>query len=95
MSDLNDKARQQFKIDKVVTGGVVVGTVEYSSPADLKGVTRGDVIESVSVNHGTTKELASAKDFADLVNDLKPDQSVVLLIHHGKNSSFIYLTPQN
>ncbi len=93
VNDLTDKTRQQFGVDAVVTSGVVVGTVQYSSPADLKGVTRGDVIESVSVNHGSTRQLLSAKDFADVANELKPDQSVVLLIHHGKSSSFIFLAP--
>jgi len=93
--DLNDKTRQQFALDKAITVGVVASTVEYSSPADMKGITRGDVIESVSINHGSTHELSSAKDFADVVNNLKPDQGVVLLVRHGTTSSFIYLTPQN
>jgi serine protease Do len=93
VSDLNDKTRQQFGVDATVTSGVVVGTVQYSSPAELRGVARGDVIESVSVNHGSTRQLTSAQDFANLANDLKPDQSVVLLVHHGKSSSFIYLAP--
>jgi S1-C subfamily serine protease len=94
VSDLNDKSRQQFSIDKVVQGGVIVGSVQYSSPADMKGVTRGDIIESVSIDHGATRQLTSANDFAEVAKDLKPDQSVVLLVHHGKSSSFIFLAPQ-
>ncbi len=93
--DLNDKTRQQFGLDQSITVGVVASTVQYSSPADMKGINRGDVIESVSVNHGSTKELTSAQDFANVANSLKSDQGVVLLVHHGKTSSFIYLTPQN
>jgi serine protease Do len=95
VNDLNASTRQQFSVDKAVTAGVVASTVEYSSPADMKGITRGDVIESISINHGSTLQLASAKDFADLANTLKPDEGVVLLVHHGKSSSFIYLTAPN
>ena len=94
VNDLNQKSRLQFAVDSVVTAGVVVGNVQYSSPADLKGISRGDVIESVSVNHGATKQLTSAQDFSDFTGTLKPDQSIVLLVHHGKASSFVYLAPQ-
>ena len=94
VSDLDDKSRLQFGIDKIVTTGVVVSNVEYSSTADLKGVVRGDVLESVSVDHGSTRQLSSAKDFGDVAGNLKSDQSVVLLVHHGKSSSFIFLAPQ-
>jgi len=94
VNDLNDKTRQQFAIDRAITSGVVVGMVEYSCPADMKGVSRGDVIESISINHGATTPLASAKDFADVANSLKPDQGAVLLVRHGNTSSFIYLAPQ-
>jgi hypothetical protein len=45
--------------------------------------------------------LASANDFTGLTKKLKADQSVVLLVDHGKtsgpedrSSSFIYLAPQ-
>ncbi len=94
VTDLDSKSRQQFAVDSVVTTGVVIGTVQYGSPAELKGIMRGDVIESVSVTHGSTRQLNSAKDFGDVAGNLKPDQSVVLLVHHGKTSSFIYLAPQ-
>jgi serine protease Do len=94
VNDLNNKSRQEFGVDAIVKSGVVVGTVQYSSLAELKGVERGDVIESVSINHGSTRQLVTAQDFADVANGLKPDQSVVLLIHHGKSSSFIYIAPQ-
>jgi serine protease Do len=95
VSDLNSKSRQQFSLDQTVTSGVVATMVEYSSPADMKSIMRGDVIESISINHGSTHQLATAKDFADVANSLKPDEGVVLLVHHGKSSSFIYLTPAN
>jgi len=94
VSDLNDKTRQQFNVDSAITSGVVIGLVEYSSPADLKGVMRGDVIESINVDHGSTRPVATARDFADIANNLKPGQDVVILVRHGNTSSFIYLTPQ-
>jgi serine protease Do len=93
VNDLSDKIRQQYGVDASVTSGVVINSVEQSTPADLKGLAKGDVIESISVNHGTTRQLASAQDFADTANTLKSDQGVVLLVRHGKTSSFIYLAP--
>jgi serine protease Do len=94
VSDLNDKSRQKFSVDPMVTAGVVVSGVQDNSSADEKGIQVGDVIESACVNRGSTLQLAGAKDFVDVTKDLKPDQSVVLLVHHGKTSSFIYLAPQ-
>jgi len=94
VSDLNDKSRQKFNVDPGVTTGVVVSGVQDNSPADDKSVQPGDVIESACVNRGTTRQLTGAKDFADMARDLKPDQSVVLLMRRGKVSCFIYLAPQ-
>ena len=44
------------------------------------------------INRGSTEPVAAANDFANLAKNLKPDQSVVLLVRHGKESNFIYLT---
>jgi len=92
--DLDDKTRQKYQVDKVVASGVVIGEVQQGSMAEVKGIERGDVIESACVNRGSTRQITSARDFADLTKGLKSDQSVVLLIHHGRTSSFIYLAPQ-
>ena len=61
---------------------------------------RGDVIEIACALRGTIQPLANAGDFAGLTKKLKADQSVVLLVHHGRtsgqedrSSSFIYLAP--
>jgi serine protease Do len=93
VTDLDDKARQKLGPNSVVKNGVVVSDVQEGSPAEAKGIQKGDVIESVCVNHGSTREMATSKDFADVVKNLKPDQSAVLLVHHNKTGSFIFLTP--
>ena len=94
VADLDNKARQKYLINKAVTTGVVVTGAEEGSLAEVKGIERGDVIESACVNRGSTRQIANAKDFTDLAKSLKPDQSVVLLVHHAKASSFIFVTPQ-
>ena len=94
VSDLNDKTRKKFGVDGNVGTGVVVSGVQDGSAADLKGIQRGDVIESFSVGRGTSESLASAKDFLNLSGTLKPDQGVVLLVFDNQtHSSFIYLAP--
>jgi serine protease Do len=101
VTDLNDKTRQKFGVDDTVTSGVVITGVQPGSPADAKGLVRGDVIEIACARRGSIQPLASAVDFTGLTQKLKTEQSVVLLVHHGKTSGpedrssmFIYLTPQ-
>ena len=101
VTDLNDKTRQKFGIDDIVTSGVVVTGVQDGSPADSRGLIRGDVIEVACAQRGSLQSLASPADFAGLTKSLKPDQSLALLVHHGKtsgeedgSSNFVYLAPQ-
>ena len=98
--DLNAHSRQMFGIDDMITSGVVVAAVKEGTPADSRGLVRGDVIEIACAQRGEIDPLASTNDFASLTKKLKPDQSVVLLVHHGmtagpenRSSMFIYLTP--
>jgi serine protease Do len=100
VTDLNDKSRQQYGVDDFVTSGVVVTGVQEGSPADQKGLMRGDVIEIACAQRGMIEPLGNAADFADVTKGLKADQSVVLLVHHGKlsgaedrSSNFLYLAP--
>lgn len=102
VTDLNDKTRQTFGVDDMVTSGVVVTGVQDDSPADVRGLLRGDVIEIACVQRGSIEPMASARDFAGLTKKLKTGQSVVLLVHHGKlsgpedrSSMFVCLTPQS
>ena len=101
VTDLSDKSRQQFGVDDFVTAGVVVTGVLEGSPADQKGLMRGDVIEVACVQRGEIQALANSADFAGMAKGLKAEQSVVLLVHHGKlsgeedrSSNFLYLTPE-
>jgi len=100
VTNLDDKSRQKFGIDQTITSGVVVTAVAEGSPADTRGLVRGDVIEIACARRGSLEELASANDFAGLEKKLKADQSVVLLVHHGRTSGpedrssiFMFLTP--
>ena len=88
VSTLDDKSRQKFGVDALVKSGVLITNVQEGSLAELKGITHGDVIESANIEHGPTSQFTNANDFANLVKTLKPDQSVVLLIHHGKGEQF-------
>ena len=101
VTDLNDKSRQKFGVDEIVTAGVVITHVQEGSPADMRGLLRGDVIEIACAQRGSLQPLAKPEDFVGLMQNLKADQGVVLLVHHGRtsgqednSSSFIYLTPQ-
>ncbi len=102
VTDLNDKTRQGFGVDDTVASGVVVSGVREGSPADAKGLLRGDVIEMACAQRGSIQPLAGAGDFTGFTKKLKASQSVVLLVHHGKtsgpedrSSAFIYLAPRS
>jgi len=84
----------------VVASGVVLTDVQEGSPAEARGLLRGDVIEIACAQRGSIQPLANAGDFAGLMKKVKAGQSVVLLVHHGKKSSpeglsslFINLAP--
>ncbi len=92
--------RRTYGVDDFVTSGVVVTGVQEGSPADAKGLLKGDVIEVACAQRGSIRTLSRAADFTTLTKDLKADQDVVLLVHHGKlsgdedkSSTFLYLTP--
>jgi serine protease Do len=102
VTDLNDKTRQKFGVDDVVVSGVVVTGVQEGSPADARGLLPGDVIEIACAQRGSIQPLANIGDFAGVAKNLKANQGVVLLVHHGKTSGpedrssiFMYLAPQS
>jgi len=101
VTDLNDKTRRQYGVDDFVTSGVIVTAVQEGTTADQKGLMRGDVIEIACVQRGTLKSLGTSADYDSVTKDLKPDQPVVLLVHHGKlsgqedrSSNFLLLAPE-
>jgi serine protease Do len=70
------------------THGVVVTSVDPSSPAAVAGLSRGDVIQEV--NHkpiGSTGEFQQALSGAD-------KQPVLLLVNHGGASGFVVVEPR-
>jgi len=100
VTDLSDKTRRQYGVDDFVTAGVVVTNVQAGTTADQKGLLRGDVIEIACVQRGALKTMGNSADFDAITRDLKADQPVVLLVHHGKlsgpedrSSTFLYLAP--
>ena len=102
MTDLTDKTRREYGVDDFVTAGVVVSNVQAGTAADQKGLMRGDVIEIACVQRGTLKTLGNSADYDGVTKDLKADQPVVLLVHHGKlsgqedrSSTFLYLAPES
>jgi serine protease Do len=93
VAELNDKSRQKFGVDALVTSGVVVTGVQEGSVADLKGIARGNVIESASVDRGSTELVATPKDFSTISDRLKPSDAVALLVHERQGDSILYLAP--
>jgi serine protease Do len=93
VADLNDKSRQKFGVDSLVTSGVVVTGVQEGSVADLKGIARGNVIESASIDRGSIQPVATPKDFAAIMERLKVSDAVALLVHDRQGASILYLTP--
>ncbi|MDB4793448.1 trypsin-like peptidase domain-containing protein [Methylacidiphilales bacterium] len=91
--DLPDKIRQKFSQDHFDLSGVIISDIAQGSPADERGLSRGDVIEVASTQRSSIQTITNAKDFLDITKTVKPSQSVVLLVHHGKTSSFVYLAP--
>jgi serine protease Do len=86
VTDLSDAARRKYGVDDIVTSGVVITAVQEGSPAEARGLLRGDVIEIACTQRGSIHPVANAGDFTTMTKGLKPDQSVVLLVHHGKSS---------
>jgi len=102
VTDLSDKTRRQYGVDDFVTAGVVVTNVQAGTAADQKGLLRGDVIEIACVQRGALKTMINSADYDGITKDLKSDQPVVLLVHHGKlsgpedrSSNFLYLAPES
>ena len=93
VAELNDKSRQKYGVDVLVTSGVVVTGVQEGSVADLKGIARGNVLESASVDRGSTVPLSTPKDFSTISDRLKPSDAVALLVHDRQGASILYLAP--
>ena len=66
--------------------GVVVTSVEPGSPADDKGIRRGDLIKEVD-----GKKVRSVRDYRRALEKLKPGQAVLFLIRRGDRTFYVAL----
>lgn len=82
VSDLPEAKRTELKIK----GGVLVESVD--GPAARAGIRQGDVL--ISVNNA---DIASAKQFGEMVGKLDQSKSAVLLVRRGDGALFIPVRP--
>ena len=66
--------------------GVVVTLVEPGSPADDKGIRRGDLIKEVG-----GRKVRSVGEYKDALKGLKPGQAVLFLVRRGDNTFYVAL----
>ena len=84
---VRDIPADQKKTLKLQTGGVLVDAVD--GPAARVGLQKGDIIIRV----GDT-DIASAKQFDDVVARLDGGKSVAVLVRRGENSQFVTMRPR-
>ncbi len=83
---LTDNIRQQLGL-RPGTNGVVVTDVAQDSPASDAGLQRGDVIEQVN-----RQPVNNVSDYQRLISQAG-NQSVVLLVNRGGNTTFVVVEP--
>ncbi|HID09989.1 MAG TPA: Do family serine endopeptidase [Candidatus Latescibacteria bacterium] len=66
--------------------GVVVTSVEPGSPADEKGIRRGDLIQEVG-----GKKVRSVREYEAALKNIKPGQAVLFLIRRGEHTFYVAL----
>ncbi len=66
--------------------GVVVTSVEPGSPADEKGIRRGDLIQEVG-----GKKVRSVREYRAALKKVKPGQAVLFLIRRGDHTFYVAL----
>jgi serine protease Do len=79
--DLDDKQREAQSVQE---GGVLVEKVDSKGAAFEAGIRKDDVI--ISMNH---TRIENAKQFKEIVADLKDGQSVAILIHRNGSPRFL------
>ena len=79
--ELDDKQREAQSIPE---GGVLVEKIDNKGAAFEAGIRKDDVI--VSINH---TKIEDAKQFKELIAELKGGQSVAVLIHRGGSPRFL------
>jgi serine protease Do len=82
VSDLSDAKKRELKI----TTGVQVESVE--PPASNVDLRKGDVLLRLG-----NIDIANAKQFDEIVKQLKPGQAVALLVYRNGNYGYVTLRP--
>ncbi|MCK4903905.1 MAG: PDZ domain-containing protein, partial [Candidatus Marinimicrobia bacterium] len=80
--DISNTLAERYEIDPE-SNGVLVTDIVKKSNAYEAGIRVGDIITRVG-----TKKIASSKNFIDLVEDLKDQDSLLLLVKRGERSSY-------
>ncbi|QWR77438.1 DegQ family serine endoprotease [Candidatus Magnetomonas plexicatena] len=86
VQDLTQSIKERFNIPAKVTGVIVTNVSEESPAASV--LKQGDVIQEIN-----RKRINSIKDYEHVLNSLKKDDDLLLLINRG--GSFIYVTISN
>ena len=80
--DISSSLAERYEIDPK-SSGVLVTDIDKKSNAFEAGMRVGDIITRVG-----TKKVISSKDFIDLIEELKKQDSLLLLVKRGERSSY-------
>ena len=80
--DISSSLAERYEIDPE-SSGVLVTNIDKKSNAFEAGIRIGDIITRVG-----TKKVISSKDFIDLIEESKKQDSLLLLVKRGERSSY-------
>ena len=80
--DISNSLAERYEIDPK-SSGVLVTNIDKQSNAFEAGIRVGDIITRVG-----TKKVTSSKDFIDLIEETKKQDSLLLLVKRGERSSY-------
>jgi serine protease Do len=80
--DISSSLAERYEIDPK-SSGVLVTDIDKKSNAFEAGIRVGDIITRVG-----TKKVTSSKDFIDLIEESKKQDSLLLLVKRGERSSY-------
>ena len=82
VQDISSSLAERYEIDPK-SSGVLVTDIDKKSNAFEAGIRVGDIITRVG-----TKKVISSKDFIDLIEESKKQDSLLLLVKRGERSSY-------
>jgi serine protease Do len=80
--DISNSLAERYEIDPNSSGVVVTGIAKKSNAFEA-GIRIGDIITRVG-----TKKVSSSKDFINLIEESKQQDSLLLLVKRGERSSY-------